>query len=215
MANGPSAYLIPGRGERLEGALGFVLRQEGRRLRGRELRGDFAGLRFPDQLATIAEDLASGFRSGEAVAVGRSYGAYLLLHALAERAPFPGRVLLFSPVLGAGVRPDGRFGSRPPRVGKLREMARAGTFPIPAALEIHTGAEEEGCDPVLAREIFSDMPGANLVVVPGMGHELDPEYVWRTVRRFLRKASRRDERSDSIGRDDPDGEGRSGPAAGG
>lgn len=186
MTNVPTAYLIPGRGERLDGALGFVLHEEGRSVTGRELRGDFAALRFPDQLATIADDLADGFWSEDAVLAGRSYGAYLLLHCLAEREPFPGRLLLFSPVLGAGVRPGGSFGSRPPRASKLLKMAQAGTFPAPAALEIHTGAADEGCNPALAREIFGEVPGADLFVVPDMGHELDPEYVWRAVRRFLK-----------------------------
>lgn len=183
----PTAYLIPGRDERLGGQIGSLLRQEGREVHGRALRGDFARRRFPEQLAEIRKDLAEGFWTAEAVLVGRSYGGYLLLHALAEEeAPFPGRVLLFSPVLGPARRPDGRFGSRPPRADRLRKMAEEGTFPPPADLEIHTGAEDDGCDPDLAREIFAEMAGARLVVVPEMGHELDPEYVWRVVRRFLK-----------------------------
>jgi hypothetical protein len=179
------AYLIPGRGERMCGALGSVLQQEGREVRGRALRGDFLRLRFPDQLAAIGADLEEAFWHPDGLLVGRSYGAYLLLHALAERPPFPGRALLFSPVLGVGVRPDGRFGSRPPRATRLRQMAREGTLPLPRCLEVHAGAEDEGCDPALAEEIFSDAPGVTLAIVPQMGHELDPAYVWRVARRFL------------------------------
>lgn len=185
MIDKPMAYLIPGRDERLCGALGSVLQQEGQAVRGRALRGDFLRLRFPDQLAAVGADLEAEFWHPEALLVGRSYGAYILLHTLAERRPFPGRVLLFSPVLGIGARPDGRFGFRPPRATRLREMAREGTLPLPRCLEIHTGAGDEGCDPALAEEIFSDAPGVTLAIVPKMGHELDPAYVWRVVRRFL------------------------------
>ncbi|MFP4389505.1 MAG: alpha/beta fold hydrolase [Desulfococcaceae bacterium] len=183
----PKAYLIPGRDEGLGGQLGSLLRQEGRDVRGRALRGEFARMRFPEQLAEIRWDLADGFWTAEGVLVGRSYGAYLLLHVLAEEeAPFPGRALLLSPVLGPARRIAGRLGSRPPRADRLRKMAAEGTFPPPAELEIHTGAEDQGCDPDLAREIFQEMVGVKLVVVPEMGHELDPEYVWRAARRFLR-----------------------------
>ncbi len=183
----PTVYLIPGRDERLGGQLGSLLRQEGMEVHGRALRGDFARMRFPEQLAEIRDDLAEGFWTAESVLVGRSYGGYLILHALAEEeAPFPGGVLLLSPVLGAAHRPDGRFGSRPPRADRLRKMAREGIFPAPADLEIHTGAEDDGCDPDLARDIFSQIPAARITIVPGMGHELDPEYVWRVVRRFLK-----------------------------
>jgi pimeloyl-ACP methyl ester carboxylesterase len=183
----PKAYLIPGRDEGLGGQLGSVLCQEGVEVHGRALRGEFPRRRFPEQLAEIRRDLADEFWTAEGVLVGRSYGGYLLLHALAEEeTSFPGRVLLLSPVLGPARRPDGHFGSRPPRADRLREMAAEGTFPPPAQLEIHTGAEDQGCDPGLAREIFQEMPGVTLAVVPGMGHELDPEYVWRMVRKFLK-----------------------------
>lgn len=188
----PSVYLIPGRDERMGGALGSILTQEGREVHGRALRGDFVRRRFPEQLAEIRRDLAEGFWTPESVLAGRSYGGYLILHALAEEeAPFPGRVLLLSPVLGPARRTDGRFGSRPPRADRLRQMAEEGTFPPPAELEIHTGADDEGCDPDLAREIFGEMPGVKLVIAPGMGHELDPEYVWRVVRKFLEGAEPR------------------------
>jgi alpha-beta hydrolase superfamily lysophospholipase len=183
----PTVYLIPGRDERIGGSLGSILTQEGRDVFGRALRGDFARMRFPEQLAEIRRDLAEGFWSAESLLVGRSYGGYLLLHALVEEeTPFPGRMLLFSPVLGPARRPDGRFGSRPPRADRLRKMAQEGSFLPPAYLEIHTGQKDDGCDPDLAREIFAGSADVKLVVVPGMGHELDPEYVWRVVRKFLK-----------------------------
>ncbi|MFP4349097.1 MAG: alpha/beta fold hydrolase [Desulfococcaceae bacterium] len=147
--------------------------------------GEFVRLRFSEQLDLIADDLDSGFRTPESILVGKSYGGYLLLHALADLPPFPGRILLFSPVLGEAVTPNRRYGSRPPRPRKLLEIAESGTFPPCGCLEVHTGEADPACDPDLARNIIPRLPNASLRVVPGAGHELDLEYVGRMFLKFI------------------------------
>ncbi|MFW6373585.1 MAG: alpha/beta fold hydrolase [Thermodesulfobacteriota bacterium] len=117
--------------------------------------------------------------------MGKSYGGYLLLHALADLPPFPGRILLFSPVLGEAVTPNRRYGSRPPRPRKLLEIADSGAFPPCGCLEVHTGEADPACDPDLARNIIPRLPNASLRVVPGAGHELDLEYVGRMFLKFI------------------------------
>jgi alpha-beta hydrolase superfamily lysophospholipase len=108
-------YLIPGRAGRLTEGLGWLITNSGYAISGREIVSDFARLRFAEQLALIRSDLQPAFWHRDGVLVGSSYGAYLLLHTLADMDAFPGRVLLFSPVLGAAVAKNGFFGSRPPR----------------------------------------------------------------------------------------------------
>jgi len=178
-------YLIPGRGEDLNKGLGRLLTSFGCNIKGRGLVGEFVRIRFAEQLDRIAEDLNSGFRTPESILVGSSYGGYLLLHALADLPPFPGRVLLFSPVLGEAVTPNRRYGSRPPRPRKLLQIAESGTFPSCGCLEVHTGEEDSACDPDLARKIIPRLPNASLRVVPGAGHELDLEYVGRMFINFV------------------------------
>ena len=146
---------------------------------------DFARLGFSEQLALIQTDLLSGFWHSEAVLVGRSYGAYLLLHALAEMDFFPGKVLLFSPVLGAGLSKDRLFGVMPPRSKKLLKLAENGGFPAPRDLEIHTGAEDSGCDPRLAERFVSLVGNTKLRIIPNAGHQLSDEYVRGVLDRFL------------------------------
>ena len=96
-------YLIAGRDEILADGLGHLITSMGHNIQGREIVSGFADLRFSEQLGVIKSDLREGFWHFDAVLVGRSYGAYLLLHSLAEMCDFPGRILLFSPVLGAAI----------------------------------------------------------------------------------------------------------------
>lgn len=68
--------------------------------------------------------------------MGHSYGGYLLLQTLADLAAFPGRILLFSPVLGAST--TGNLYLCPPRADKLLRLAKQGLFPTPDALEMES-----------------------------------------------------------------------------
>jgi pimeloyl-ACP methyl ester carboxylesterase len=178
-------YLIPGRGEHLDEGLGRLITKMGYSIQGREIFSNFARLRFAEQLALIRSDLQPAFWDSEAVLVGRSYGAYLLLHTLADMEPLPGRVLLCSPVLGAAVAKDGLYGSLPPRTEKLTKMADTAAFPAPRYLEIHTGAEDNGCDPMLARRFASLVGNTKLNVVPCADHELGEDYLQGVLREFL------------------------------
>ena len=72
-----------------------------------------------------------------------------LLHVLADLEPFPRKILLCSPVLGAAVAKNGFYGSLPPRAEKLVKLAESNAFSAPRYMEIHTGAEDNGCDPLL------------------------------------------------------------------
>ncbi|NEV60656.1 alpha/beta hydrolase [Thiorhodococcus minor] len=180
-------YLLPGRSNTLSD-LGDIVLDLGMDVCGRELRPPFSTLRFSEQLAYIQKDLRTLLWAPEAKLIGHSYGGYLLLHALAELPPFPGRILLLSPVLGSAVvRGDRPFSSTPPRARRLLELSERQTFPAPRALELHTGADDDGCDPDLARTICAQISTATATVVPEQGHQLAPDYVAEVIRSFIRE----------------------------
>ncbi len=166
-------YYLPGRYEPLSSGPGGIVLEAGMRLSGRTLPGDLGGLAFDEQTAVVRSDLTAFFLRPEALAIGRSYGAYLLLHALAGLAAFPGHVLLFSPVLGAAVarRDMGLYGVIPPRAGELEQLAGRGAFPAPASLDIYLGDADPGCSVEFADELAT-MIGGRLHVVSGVGHDL-------------------------------------------
>jgi len=179
-------YLLPGREETFADNLAKSIESLGLTLCGREIVRDFARLRFAEQLALIKSDLQTAFWKPDAKIVARSYGAYLLLNTLAEMNPFPGRILLLSPVLGVAVANDGFYVSRPPRAERFVKLVENRDFPSPRYLEIHTGAEDKGCEPLLAERFASLVRNTKLTVVAGAGHELREDCLQRVLREFLR-----------------------------
>ena len=179
-------YLIPGRGDAIDDNPGGIIRRMGYPFQRREITPAFESLRFPDQLKVIKTELASGFWRHDALLIGRSYGAYLLLHSLSEMQDFPGRLLLFSPVLGPARNRNGFYGSIPPRSGKLLRLAENNLFPLFQYLEIHTGTDDNGCNPLLAERFVAPFKNARLCLVQGAGHHLDDAYVSDVLMNFLK-----------------------------
>jgi hypothetical protein len=180
-----AVYLLPGLGDGLAGTLGRLIADAGFQVVGREVDEAFARLRFAEQVDSVGNDLRVGWWHAGARLIGRSYGGYLILHALADLPPFPGQILLFSPMLGPAVARDGWYISRPPRSVKLLKRARAGEFPPPNRLEIHTGKDDLGCDPWLATQIANGIETAELHLVIGAGHDLGEAYTRTALSRFL------------------------------
>jgi hypothetical protein len=176
------AYFLPGRGEPLTGPIGVILNDHALSVQGREL-SSLSG-RFAERLSVIRSDLVSHWHR-EALLVGHSFGAYLLLHTLADLRPFPGTVLLLSPVLGTARSADGRYASRPPRADRLLTLAAARQFAPPARLAMVTGAEDLGCDPAIAQRFASLISTATCEVVAGVGHRLPVATVRATLAREI------------------------------
>ncbi|MCC6772696.1 MAG: hypothetical protein IT360_16000 [Gemmatimonadaceae bacterium] len=177
MSSAP-VYLLPGRDESLDAYPGSLLAACGVEARGRTT-ADLSPLRFNEQLSVIRADLVADFWHRGSLLIGSSYGAYLLLHTLADLLSFPGSVLLLSPVLGAASSRDGRYASRPPRARRLMQLAEVGGFAAPSELQIHVGAEDRDCDPDRAAHFASQWEHARCSIVPGAGHRLPDEYVAR------------------------------------
>jgi len=116
--------------------------------------------------------------------VAVSFGAYLFLHAQAQLPPFPGNVLLLSPIVGQFSSVEIGLGFIPPRADKLKKLADEDQFPTPLNCQIHVGSEDWQSNPVNVLE-FSNRLGISVTVVPGLGHQLGKEYVGSVLDRWL------------------------------
>lgn len=177
-------YYLPGYGGQLATGLGQGLMDRGFEVTGRETRGDFRALPFREQLQTIWQDLQNHFWHEHAQVVCNSFGAYLFLHAQAEMTPFPGRVLLLSPIVGEFTNHQSNTSFAPPRPTRLGELADAGQFNAPTRCEIHVGEHDWQSIPANV-QAFGRLTGIPVTVVHKGGHNLGKEYVGSLLDRWL------------------------------
>ncbi len=180
-----TVYYLPGAGGQLATGLGQALRDRGFNVTGRETRGEFRSLGFEDQLQIIREDLKSHFWHEQARVICNSYGSYLFLHAQSQMPPYPGRVLMLSPIVGEFTSDETRTTFSPPRPTRLKELAEAGQFPVPVRSEIHVGSEDWQSIPANVG-VFGAMTGIPVTVVPDGGHNLPKSYVGSLLDRWLK-----------------------------
>jgi len=178
-------YYLPGMGGRLDTGLGLALLSRGFNLQGRELTGEFRKLHFGQQVDCVVTDLRSIELEEGVRVIANSFGAYLLLHALAQMPPFKGNVLLLSPIVGQFSNEATQMGFVPPRAERLGEMARAGAFPVPKKCEIHVGADDWQSDPANVKA-FGLAVGIAVNEVPNAGHSLPKEYVGSLLDRWTK-----------------------------
>lgn len=177
-------YYLPGHGGRLETGLGEALLSRGYNVAGRQTTGDFKALSFPEQIATIAEDLTINYWHEEARVIANSFGAYLFLNAQTLMKPYVGKVLLLSPILGEFSNEDIRMGFIPPHSGRLAQLAESGTYPVPRHCEIHVGELDWQSNPTNVTKL-ADLLGLSATVVPGGEHMLDKRYVSAVLDKWL------------------------------
>ena len=97
-----TVYYLTGRGGQLKSGVGKGALDRGVSLAGRAMSGQFERLEFQSQVDLISQDLQDSFWQKDSKLIAVSYGAYLLLHALSDKPPFLGSILLLSPVMGGG-----------------------------------------------------------------------------------------------------------------
>lgn len=180
-----NVYYLPGMGGRLVQGLGKGLLDRGLTVQGRELHGEFKALSFQEKVDFVEQDLRSAFWFDNARVVVNSFGAYLFLHAQAQMEPYPGKVLILSPIVGEGISKEKRVGFIPPRASKLLKMATDRSYPVPLEAEIHVGSEDWQSNPENVAA-FALPLGIKLKVVPGQGHMLGVEYVGNLLDEWLK-----------------------------
>ena len=169
-------YYLPGQGGHLHKGLGEALLSRGFEVIGREIQDEFKTIGFAAQVSTIANDLQTQHWRQDAVVIANSFGAYLFLHAQIEMAPFIGRVLLLSPIVGEFGSEELQMGFIPPRAKKLFELASTGSYPTPLNCQIHVGSEDWQSNPTNVT-ILGELLNIPVHVVHNNGHMLDRTYV--------------------------------------
>ena len=132
-------YYLTGMGGQLDSGLGQALLSRRLGVTGRELVGEFRQLGFQEQVDAVATDLQGSFWSPDARVIANSFGAYLFLHAQAQLPPYPGKVVLLSPIVGEFANQDTEMNFVPPRSEQLLELAKSDSYPTPLNCEIHVG----------------------------------------------------------------------------
>jgi alpha-beta hydrolase superfamily lysophospholipase len=173
---GRTIYYLTGMGGRLDTGLGQGLLSRGVGITGRELVGEFRRLDFQSQIDLIVEDLQRKFWHEDAHVIANSFGAYLFLHAQAQLQPFVGKVILLSPIVGEFGNEVTHMNFIPPRAEKLRQLAEAGTYPVPKQCQIHVGADDWQSNPTNVTALGA-LLGLDVTVVPDAGHMLPKQYV--------------------------------------
>jgi len=169
-------YYLTGRGGQLDKGLGEGLLDRGYKLSGREMSGAFDKLVFQNQIDLISQDLQTGFWGMDSKVVAVSYGAYLLLHALADLEPYVGDILLLSPVIGGVADGERMHFFSPPRADKLMRLIEEDAFPVPKKIEIHVGENDWQCPHQKVAQ-FAEGVSGDCQVVPDTGHQLGKDYV--------------------------------------
>jgi predicted alpha/beta hydrolase family esterase len=128
--------------------------------------------------------LQSNFWNEDARVIANSFGAYLFLHAQAQLQPIIGKVILLSPIVGEFGNEVTQMNFIPPRAEKLRQLAEAGTFPVPKQCRIHVGANDWQSNRTNVTALGA-LLGLDVTVVPNAGHMLPKDYVGALLDKWL------------------------------
>jgi alpha-beta hydrolase superfamily lysophospholipase len=179
-----TVYYLPGYGGLLATGLGAGLLARGLDVTGRQTVDEFKALPFQEQVDLVAQDLHAHFWRADARVVANSFGAYLFLHAQAQLPPFPGRVLLLSPIVGEFSNEDSQMNFIPPRAERLQALVQAGHYPRLARCEVHVGEQDWQSNPVNVAAFGAQLELA-VTTVPQAGHMLGKSYVSALLDRWL------------------------------
>jgi len=146
------------------------------------MSGAFDSLSIKEQIGFIKEDLQSDYWSRDSKVLAVSYGAYLLLQTLADLEPYPGSILMLSPVLGGVINSNEMRYYSPPRSEKIMNIVKDKVFPNPYRIECHVGDNDwqSPSDRVIG---FSKSVGGKYNIVLDTGHDLGKEYVGSVLER--------------------------------
>lgn len=178
-------FCAPGRDETYRDTLRGLIPEDGAEISAVDFTREFGRLAFAEQVELFRRIIEESYWSKEALLLGRSFGAWILLNALvACRETFPGTVVLIASVLGSGGA-DG-FHHISPR--NQRFWDRVETRPSAPArrLVLLHAVDDEQCPCALAVRLCQ-LWGAELVRFKSGGHGLGA----RTQRKMVAKTIER------------------------
>jgi hypothetical protein len=116
--------------------------------------------------------------------IANSFGGYLFLHAQAMLAPYPGKVVLLSPIVGEFGDTEREMNFIPPYAEKLFNLIECNEMTAPLNAEIHTGELDWQSNPAAVKKLGEAL-SIPVHIVAGAGHGLPKEYVSNVLDRFL------------------------------
>ena len=177
-------YYVTGRMGSMSHGFGAHLASLGRPYAGRELDADFFRMRHEEQVETILNDLREF--DGSPIAAN-SYGAFLILCALANEDINLSHSFFMSPVTGATFV-SGRY-FRPAGARRVESAINDSSFiGTTESLQVIVGALDEQCVPERCDKMAKVLGGQSLIV-PDTGHKIDPDVIAREFSKFLDKVA--------------------------
>lgn len=141
-ARGRQVFAVPGRGETVDEAFGAWNADVA--VEGVDFGEAFVGLTFSAQVEVVAEEVRRGYWNERALVVGRSFGAWIVLHALMrEETVYPGTVVLIASVFGYGRQGETRFMA--PGASRFWTEAAARNGPPARTLAVLHGRRDTQC----------------------------------------------------------------------
>lgn len=163
-------FCVPGRDESFAEAFGGLMWTQPVDIGHVDLTGPFARLRFSEQVDTVHGLIRQQYWSREALLLGRSFGAWILLHALMQlEESFPGTVVLLSAVLGYGQHRGLHFIA--PRAATFWEYAASHARAPARHLALLHAADDTQCPVDYAKELRRLWP-LELVLFEHGGHDI-------------------------------------------
>jgi hypothetical protein len=147
---------------------------------GRETRDEFKELGFTEQVRLVAQDLQTFFWNSQSKVIANSFGGYLFLHAQAQMPPYPGKVVLLSPIIGEFNDEGREMHFVPPYAEKLFNLIKQGQMTAPLNAEIHTGELDWQSYPPAVKKLGEAL-SIPVDVVAGAGHGLPKDYVTKVL----------------------------------
>jgi len=174
MAPTPAAvrkvFCAPGRGETYQNSLHGLLAPGAAEVSAVDFTPEFARLTFTQQMELFHQIICEQYWSRDALLLGRSFGAWILLNALMRlETQFPGTAILIASVLGSGGKGGLHFIA--PRGWRFWEEAEARTRPPARRLALVHAMDDDQCPYALAVRL-RQLWGAEFVALPGGGHGL-------------------------------------------
>lgn len=171
---------ITGRGGSLNKGLAAYLASSIKGFEGIAVDTQFLKRRPLEQVELIRQKIA---QDPARLVIANSYGAYLVLHALAQIKDFiPENVLLLSPLLGVGREQGGFYMNIPPLLSRLEEAFHAGVVMRPKTIKFLIGELDKQ---ISVRQVgfLEEYFGLNAVqVCSGEGHMMSTQRIQTTLK---------------------------------
>lgn len=170
---------ITGRGGSLNKGLAAYLASSVKGFEGVAVDTQFLKKRPLEQVEFIRQKMV---KDPARLVIANSYGAYLVLHALAQIEDLtPENVLLLSPLLGVGRGQGGFYMNIPPLLSRLEEAFATGALTRPKSIKFLVGE--------LDQQINSEQVGfldqyfglGSVHVFPEEGHMLSPQSIQKAL----------------------------------